>query len=308
MGKLRWGFLFWVTAGLCQVQAAGGPSCSIPLHLHRGVPFVDVMVQGQGPYRFAVDTGTSGEAIVSPRLAKDLGLALEGRTWLVDLTGKTRSAVDEVRLESLDVGGYSFHSVRAMVHESVAGLGSYEGVLGFSLFRNYILTLDFPRRCMGLRTGVLDAGDPDALPFVMPRNVPVVALTIEGRSVPAQIDSGGGGINLPITEASRVQFARQSEVQVRIETQVNTLHVRGGVLNGELGLGKHVFRQPFVEISDTAPVGNLGAASLQDFVITFDQANRLVRLEARIRIHRLMRGQLAEESDGSRAAILTAGN
>jgi len=308
MGKLRWGFFFWFTAGLCQVQAAGGPSCSIPLHLHRGVPFVDVMVQGQGPYRFAVDTGTSGEAIVSPRLAKDLDLALEGRTWLLDLTGKARSAVDEVRLESLEVGGYSFHSVRAMIHEPVAGLGSYDGVLGFSLFRNRILTLDFPRRCMGLRTGVLDAGDPDVLSFAMPRNVPVVALTIQGRSVLAQIDSGGGGINLPINEASRVKFARKSEVQVKIETQVNTRYVRGGVLKGELGLGKHVFPQPFVEISETAPVGNLGAASLQDFVLTFDQANLPVRLEARSHIHGLRRGQLAEETAGSRPGIRGGGN
>jgi predicted aspartyl protease len=308
MGKLRWGFLFWFTAGLCQLQAAPGPSCSIPLHLRRGVPFVDVMVQGHGPYRFAVDTGTSAEAMASPRLAKDLGLALEGRTWLLGLTGTARSAVDQVRLDSLEVEGYSFHSVRAMVHEPVAGLGSYDGVLGFSLFRNRLLTLDFPRRCMGLRTGVLDAGDPDVLSFAMPRNVPVVALTIDGRSVPVQIDSGGGGINLPLNAASRVQFARKSEVQVKIETQVNTVYVRGGVLKGELGLGEHVFRQPFVEISETAPVGNLGAASLQDFVLTFDQANRLVRLQARSRIHGLRRGQLAPETDGSRPGILTAGN
>ena len=306
MGKLRWGLLFWLTAGLCRVQAQDNP-CSIPLHLHRGVPFVEVMVQGHGPYRFAVDTGTSGEAIVSPRLAKDLGLALAGRTWLLDLTGKTRRAVDEVRLESLEVGGHSFQSVRAMVHVPVAGLGSYDGVLGFSLFRNRILTVDFPRRCMELSTGGLDAGDPDVLPFAMPRNVPVVALTIEGRSVPAQIDSGGGGINLPSSEASGMQLARRSEIKVKIETQVNTLYVRGGELKGELGLGHHVFRQPFVEISET-PVGNLGAASLQDFVLTFDQPNRLVRLAARSRIHGLKRGQLAEETHGSRPAVLTAGN
>jgi hypothetical protein len=240
-----------------------------------------------------VDTGTSREAIVSPALMRELQLPLVGRTWLLDLTGNSRQAVDEVLLQTVELPGHSFRSVTAMVHEPVAALAPYDGVLGFSLFREIVLTLDFPARCMRLtQDGLTERGDPNVLAFSMPRNVPVVRLTIGEQNVPAQIDSAGGGMNLPRSAAPAVEFARDTEVLVRAESQVSTFLLHGGVLNGEVGLGGHVFRRPFVELGEQIPVGNLGAVSLQDFALTFDQANRLVRFQARNRVHRLERTHL----------------
>jgi hypothetical protein len=252
------------------------------------------MLNGRGPFTFAVDTGTSRQAIVSPALVKALNLPLVDRTWLIDLPGKSRMAVDVVSVDTITLSGHPFHSVRAMVHEPLATLGPYDGVLGFALFRDSILTVDFPQRCLRLEDASLAEGhDPNVLPFSMPRNVPVVALTIGDRTVPAQIDTAGGGINLPESAAPAVEFARNTEVLVRAQSQLSTFFLRGGVLKGELALGGQIFKQPFVEISGQIPVGNLGAASLQDFAITFDQRQQLVRFQARKNTHRLLRSQLA---------------
>src|SRR5947207_2885814 len=241
MGRLRAGLLILLVLGvLGRTAAANEPGrCSIPLKLRNGVPFVRVMVNGHGPFTFAFDTGTSREAIVSPALVAALKLPLVDHTWLIDLRGENKMAVDVVSIDAIALAGHTFRSVRAMVHEPLATLGSYDGVLGFALFRDTILTVDFPERCLRLDNADLVGGDdPNVMPFSMPRNVPVVALTIGNRKVLAQIDSAGGGINLPGSMAP-MEFEGNTEVLVRAQSQLSTFFLRGGVMKGELVLGGH---------------------------------------------------------------------
>jgi len=192
MGKSRLGlFIFFILFGpfanLDATDAQG--RCAVPLKLRRGIPFVRVMLNGRGPFTFAVDTGTSRDAIVSPDVVKALNLPLTARTWLVDLQGR-REAVDMVDVETVALSGREFHNIHAMVHGPLATMGHYDGVLGFAIFQHTVLTLDFPLRCMRLDdTELAPQNDPNVLPFSMPRNVPVVALTIGKQVVPAQIDS-----------------------------------------------------------------------------------------------------------------------
>jgi hypothetical protein len=296
MGMSRLGlsvlFIFFAAAAQLAATDAQG-RCTVPLKLRHGIPFVQVMLNGRGPFTFAVDTGTSRDAIVSPAVLKALQLPLVGRTWLLDLGGR-REAVDMVEVDTLTLTGREFHKIHAMVHEPLATIGHYDGVLGFALFQHTVLTLDFPQRCLRLDDADLAAGaDPDVVPFSMPRNVPVVAVRIGKRVVPAQIDSGGGGINLPASAASAFEFDRETEAPVRAQSQLSTFLLRAGVMKGELALGGQIFKQPFVEINDLSAVGNLGAISLQDFAITFDQSQRLVRFQAHKKTHRLSREQLA---------------
>src|SRR5579864_6434757 len=181
MGKSRLGLsvLFILFTTVAQLAATDAQRrCSVPLKLRHGIPFVQVTLNGRGPFTFAVDTGTGREAIVSPAVVKALELPRIGRTWLLDLGGR-REAVDMVEVATLTLAGREFHKIHAMVHEPLATIGRYDGVLGFALFQRTVFTLDFPQRCMRLDDVELAAGsDPDIVPFSMPRNVPVVAVTI----------------------------------------------------------------------------------------------------------------------------------
>lgn len=51
---------------------------SVPIELHRGHPVVDVMVDGVGPFRFLVDTGT-GISCVTPQFASMVPLPPQTR-------------------------------------------------------------------------------------------------------------------------------------------------------------------------------------------------------------------------------------
>jgi predicted aspartyl protease len=53
-----------------------------------GKPYVMVMVNGKGPFRFIIDTGTGGQAIVTSELASQLALPFAGEARLNDPTGK----------------------------------------------------------------------------------------------------------------------------------------------------------------------------------------------------------------------------
>ena len=267
--------------------------CTIPLELRNGVPFVRLMVNGSGPFTFIVDTGTNKEAIVSPQLAKALGLPVVDQISMVDLTGQNRTRVDEVAIDTISIAGHQFHGVRALVHKSLTSEGAYDGVLGFSLFRNTLLTLDFPQRCMALSDGdLLESRDSDVLPFVAPRNIPMVTLTVGGQPVTALIDSGGAGLNLPRSFALHVEFVKSTEILEEARTQTSSYFLRGGEMKGQILLGSHVFKDPFVLIGEALPVASVGAIPLQDFAITFDQKHLLVRFRANRNKHRLERRQL----------------
>ena len=45
-----------------------------PIELIHDKPYVAVMVNGHGPYRFLIDTGTGTQAMISPELVRELGL------------------------------------------------------------------------------------------------------------------------------------------------------------------------------------------------------------------------------------------
>jgi hypothetical protein len=72
---------FTLSAALGLAAQAAPPSA--PLELIEDKAFVRVMVNGQGPFRFVVDTGTGGEAVITPGLAARLHLPLAGHAHLL---------------------------------------------------------------------------------------------------------------------------------------------------------------------------------------------------------------------------------
>jgi predicted aspartyl protease len=170
-------------------------------------PFVMVTINGKGPFRFIVDTGTSSEAFITQELADELGLSAAGHVRLSDPSGQGVQKVPMVVLQSLAVAGVEFTGVKAAVHHLSSGDGDYQGLLGFRLFRNYLLTIDYPNHRMELASGELAPdGAKSVLPFRMPDGIPVVSISIDENQVDALIDSGGEGLSLPLELAYKLKF------------------------------------------------------------------------------------------------------
>jgi len=275
------------TAALAQNPASptipfGSGVHSVRMDLDYGKPYIQVMVNGKGPFRFVIDTGTGGNAMVTPALATQLGLPVVGQASLSDPSGIGGKPTPVVLIDSLEFAGLTFANVRALDHPFFAEAGDCDGILGFTLFRDLLLTLDFPNRLVTVSVGQLTPdGGHSVLPFRMPDGVPIAMLKVDGlEPVEAQLDSGGGGLVLPAELAAQLKYD-VDPILWAIGRSVSTkFELKAGRLASDVRLGRYTFTHPVVEIHPAFPLVNFGSPPMQIFAITFDQQNLLVRFSA----------------------------
>lgn len=259
-----------------------------PLQIVHAKPFVAVTINGKGPFRFVLDTGTGAEAFITPELVAQLALPETGQIQLNDPSGRGGRKVPTVLLQSLQVAGVEFTAVHAAVHDLGNGDGACEGLLGFALFRDYLLTIDYPNHRMSLASGNLKPdGQRSVLSFRISDGIPIVKLAIGSASIDAQLDSGGAGLSLPLQLASQFKSALEYTSIIDAHSLSTSFRMMGATLDSDVHLGSYTFKRPYVEINPAFPMASLGACPMQDFALTFDQKNGLVRLDARQRTHRL---------------------
>jgi predicted aspartyl protease len=103
-----------------------------------------VFVNGQGPYRFIVDTGAN-RSVISSTLATELGLVSTSM-------GEVHSIADVapaplVNVDTIAFQGLRLSSAAVPVMDSGAMLGEH-GILGVDGLRGHRLRIDFDQRCM----------------------------------------------------------------------------------------------------------------------------------------------------------------
>jgi hypothetical protein len=218
--------------------------------VERGVSLLVTVNQG-APSRFCLDTGLSGAALVSGGLARKLKLVPTGSTTLGGPTGKGAIEVATTRIDSIAVGDSLFRGVEAAIQPDSAMLGDCEGVLGLSLFRDLLLTLDLPKGELRLSHGSLLGGARGVLPYTSPHGIPQVAMTVGARTLRADVDTMGPGLSLP---AATMQTLKLRAPAVRIgrgRTLGGDFEVQGAVVDDTLQLGPYSFRGSFVEFTRT---------------------------------------------------------
>jgi Aspartyl protease len=258
--------------------------------VNQGIPLVHVKIDGQGPFAFVIDTGTSCEAIVSPRLVKRLGLSATGRKSITDLGGHGTHSLATVDFRTLSLAGSDFRSVRAVVTDLPDGDSVLDGILGFGLFANQLLTLDYPRHRLTLEDGTLAGTNTDGVVQMrMFNGIPVVEIDVAGAKADAGIDSGGRGLSIPDSLISKVRFASSIDTVALGRTQVSSFALRGAVLDGAVELAGFRFERPWLEVNPVFSIANLGSGAMQDFIVTFDQRSKLVRFTSAATLHRLVK-------------------
>src|SRR5579859_1923702 len=110
---------------------------------HVGRVVVPVMVNGQGPFRFIVDTGAN-HSTISPRLARELGLKPSEETSIVldGITGTAQVAfvtIDRLQAGDLTIGSTDLPVVWAPV------MAGADGILGAAGLPEKSLLIDFQR-------------------------------------------------------------------------------------------------------------------------------------------------------------------
>jgi hypothetical protein len=158
-------------------------------------------------------------------------------------------------------------------------------VLGFSLFTDYLLALDYPANQLRLSRGELPAANgSDILPFESPRVIPIVELSIGKSRMKAHIDSGNmvGGFILPIALVEKLTLASRPITVGRARTVSNEVEIQEARLSETIRLGSFEFKQPTITFPSIAGEVNIGLKTLRDFAVTFDQKNKRVKFERQV--------------------------
>jgi hypothetical protein len=263
-----------------QVNAPLARVHSTVMEVIHGKPYVMVMVNGKGPFRFIVDTGTGGDAIITSEIATQLNLPAIGEARLSDPTGQGGQTAPVRRIDTLSVAGVDFSAIKAIEHSLPVGEGTCQGMLGFTLFRDFLLTLDYVNGRLILDQGQLQPdGEKSVLSFRMPDGVPIARLTIGSHEVDAQIDSGGAGLSLPQHLVSQLRLRESPTLFASGQSLSTRFQIEVAKLANDVRLGDITLDQPWVEINPAFPLANFGSCPMQHFIITFDQGNHLVRLD-----------------------------
>ncbi len=256
----------------------------LPAEIVGGHFFVVTQWDDHGPWRFMVDTGSTA-TLVSPEFARRYATdepAADMPAVRVRSADGGSTQLPGVRLPAIVLGTARFENVTALIYDCGELSGQFgrkiDGILGFPLFRETVLALDYPRA--GLQLLPAAAAPPlagEVWPMIGDRSRPVIPTRLGGRTLNVLLDSGADGM-LHLNPAElEPGYAVPPRPGVTVGTLTGDRLQEIGRLADDLGVGGALFTRPVVELTDQP--SSLGSDVLRQFRLTFDQEHGRVGFE-----------------------------
>lgn len=275
----------------------GRTSIVLPFELLNNHIYVSASVDDGPPRRFLVDTG--GVNLLTSEAANELGIessgAFEARGVGAETVEARIARIARFTLgeapESARFEDTTFVILPLDGVESAEGV-DFAGLVGFELFRRFVVTIDYARHRMTLtlpdafedRTGGV------RVPFELDDRTPVVEGAIDGVPGVFSIDTGSRS-----TVDLHAPFAAEHGLAAEYVPAIEAVagwgvggSVRSQVSRGTLlELGDVDIPGPLVEIAqveqgaytDRYTAGNVGGGVLKRFTVTFDYQRQEMTLE-----------------------------
>lgn len=243
--------------------------------------FLAVKVNGQGPYKFLLDTGASDTSIDSA-LARELKLPVTGKNSIGDPQNPTAIEAEDVSIQSLETGSITMRGAKALSYDlsKIFPGGDVRGVLGMPLFADRLLTIDNSLNRISTSDGQLPAvNGNDVIGYELLDGNFEITVGVNGKPYKILFDTGASsGFVFPKKTATEFTLGSDLKVVGKGRTVNNQFSVYGASLKGTVSLGGYVYDSPSLTFNDVLPVATLGYKVLKDFVITIDQKNRRIQL------------------------------
>ncbi len=261
-----------------------GDATSVPFTISATQILVDdVYVNGKGPFRFLLDTGGMGGGRVDASLVEKLGLTPSGEIQATDGTNRPPVQMPVYDLESLSVGDLTWRGVRVLSRDynahAAESRGHIDGILGFALLEPFLATVDYQKRMIHVERGSLPEPNGRDVLAMEHDGVPGIQVTIGGKAQLARFDTGSmGGISVSQEVAEGLSFTTEPIVVGEARTLSGPFEIKQATLKGDFQIGDHVLENPDITISGPMRGINVGGVVLRDFIVTYDQQNRRVRV------------------------------
>jgi hypothetical protein len=220
-----------------------GGQTTVPIKYADHEIFVDVKINGKGPFRFAFDSG--GHNLMDPTVAWAVGASSIGSTRPRGGIGEGSSIMQLVRVGQLAIGNATLtdqyfgvtHIERPAAFIGVQGF-SYvpgpQGLIGWEVLARFVTTVDYPAARMILRSaqGASQAPVGETIPLLFDHTMPEFTCHIGGVQGTCAIDTGSAG-SVSVTSP----FARRNKniVPAGLDTTGYNFWGFGGRSRGGLG-------------------------------------------------------------------------
>ncbi|MGC1381509.1 MAG: aspartyl protease family protein, partial [Candidatus Baltobacteraceae bacterium] len=271
----------------------GKTSTTIPITLGENHVYLDVMLNGKGPYHFIFDTG--GSNLVDPAVAKEIGAlgvgSLQGSGVGSQTEGFSFATVQKLQVGDAVLTNQFFGVAPTRMGFGVSAGRQVDGLIGWEVLARFITTFDYAggNVVLSIPGTTQPPANGHTVPFVFYSTQPQIACTIDGIPSECTIDTGARDTMSFMTP----YIAAHPDVVPSKLTAVGiTGFGVGGPALGKLGRVREVgiddlklnnlvadystqtagaLNAPFI-------AANLGGNLLRRFTVTFDYSNATMTL------------------------------
>jgi hypothetical protein len=245
-------------------------STSVPFTLVDGRIFVNVKLNGEGPFAFLFDTG--GNAIIGAKVAERLHLSVGSTETGTGMGEKPVTAVDttvrEIQIGDLRLSNLAFHAIAMDDTPAVFGRHPVDGIIGFPILEQLIVEVDYHAKRLNimLPSAYSPRKSGTTTHFTRARWVPLIDASLDGVAGKFGVDTGAR-----LSLLLYGPFVEQNNLREKYHPAVSgvTGWGLGGPIRSQLARG--------TTASDTA--GVIGSDILRQFNITFDYASQTITFE-----------------------------
>ncbi len=262
-----------------------GLAAELPMQIINGLPYVEAKVNGQGPYLFGFDTGFGGEVELDSTLAVQLGLKPTGQMEMGDPSGRNSRVMSITSVKQLELGNIELNSSNVILRNrrAMPGMEKVAGILGMSLFKSYLITIDFPKKRFLIKRGSLGKADgKNIFNYVSSGGgVPGIQIKVGQYDLIAFLDTRAMSsyFILPDSLVQKLQLVTAPKVIGKARTVSNEITIIEVQIKDAILIGSNIYIAPTITYPSLNKSGVIGSKALLEYAISIDQKNKRLRLD-----------------------------
>jgi hypothetical protein len=193
--------------------------------------------------------------------------------------------LESITLRRLTLGDSHFERVPALIFDFTELSGhlgvQIDGIIGFPVFRNTLLTMDYPNARLVIAPYPAVFAPPprqgprvSTIAFNNQQGTPLIPIQMGNESFIVLIDSGSDGSLSLSPVGLHPRFANGPRIGTIVSSLQGDRRQLTGRLDQDVLIGAHTIEKPVVDLTDQ--LSSIGGEFLRHFAVTFDQRRNQV--------------------------------
>jgi Aspartyl protease len=267
--------ILFINMGIAQKE-----TIEIPFTMDRNLILVKAKVNDK-EYSFIYDTGTTG-LVLSETLVEEQKLKVTGTTTIQSPNSDQPDSVRTVIVPKLNLNGFETKNPDGVVVPPQQIFSpNASGIIGLSVFKGNLVTIDFKNSKLLVQRGALDLSEKGVIKVDLSR-APEAYIKINGEEMLAVFDCGGPTeISFPMEWKSKLKLKSEPVLFAKARTPGGEVEVYKSQLDGTISFGSIDFKDPNIMlVTGGFSAINFGNPFFQKYTTTIDMINQLIRFDA----------------------------